>query len=322
MAFSGNEPWRGLGVSVSDDMTPIEMLKKANLDWHVHKVPIGRMIPEDFSDFEHGKTTKFRISVIDRQWSLVRTTDGTHFTIVGDTYKVRQNHEAIEAFVKFVKSAGMTMMALGSIREQKHIWALAKTGYSFDLGEDDVVESCVLMSSPHVLGQGMTIKHLDMRMIGVNTIVQQLRDDGKRVSIESLDETRAALTRGVAVSMSENFSEKARFLSSKRAQRDDVKEFIYRLVDTKSIKEHTKIEDAGRPAKKIYEVLDTQPGRSIRSVNGTWWGAFNAVLYTVDHVLSKDRDIALSNSWFGNRAALKIKALSRAMEYANRSPQI
>jgi len=37
--LSKGVPWHGLGVPVSDDMTPTEMMKAAGLDWKVKKVP-------------------------------------------------------------------------------------------------------------------------------------------------------------------------------------------------------------------------------------------------------------------------------------------
>jgi hypothetical protein len=35
---SAGKPWHGLGVPVSDDMTPQQMMEVAGLDWEVEKV--------------------------------------------------------------------------------------------------------------------------------------------------------------------------------------------------------------------------------------------------------------------------------------------
>ena len=40
MAYAGETPWHGLGELVSNDLTPAQMLKKANLDWQVEKRPM------------------------------------------------------------------------------------------------------------------------------------------------------------------------------------------------------------------------------------------------------------------------------------------
>ena len=38
MAYAGELPWHGLGVEVSNDLTPLQMMEKAELDWEVEKV--------------------------------------------------------------------------------------------------------------------------------------------------------------------------------------------------------------------------------------------------------------------------------------------
>ena len=37
MAYAGEVPWHGLGVKVSNDLTPVQMMDKAGLDWAVSK---------------------------------------------------------------------------------------------------------------------------------------------------------------------------------------------------------------------------------------------------------------------------------------------
>ena len=38
MAYAGEVPWHGLGVPVSNDLTPAQMMQKAGLDWTVNEV--------------------------------------------------------------------------------------------------------------------------------------------------------------------------------------------------------------------------------------------------------------------------------------------
>ena len=37
MAYAGETPWHGLGVKVSNDLTPEQMMDKAGLNWAVRK---------------------------------------------------------------------------------------------------------------------------------------------------------------------------------------------------------------------------------------------------------------------------------------------
>ena len=38
MAYAGEVPWHGLGVPVSNDLTPEQMMVKAGVDWTVAEV--------------------------------------------------------------------------------------------------------------------------------------------------------------------------------------------------------------------------------------------------------------------------------------------
>jgi hypothetical protein len=116
----------------------------------------------------------------------------------------------------------------------------------------------------------------------------------------------------------EDFEERAKFLASKKAKRSEVRHFMVRLFDPKR-KPTIKLEEATRPVKLAYGAIDDQPGALMESMSGTWWGALGAVAYTIDHLLGRNRDLALSNAWFGGKAAIKTKAIALATEYAKQS---
>jgi len=62
-------------------------------------------------------------------------------------------------------------------------------------------------------------------------------------------------------------------------------------------------------------VMDTQPGAELGA--GTWWQAMNAVTYLTDHELGRSADTRLNSAWFGINQARKLKAVNKAVEYAN-----
>ena len=69
MAYAGEVPWHGLGVPVSNDLTPVEMMEKAGVDWKVRELP-------SYVDFD-GK------SIATGEKSLVRESDLRVLTNVG-----------------------------------------------------------------------------------------------------------------------------------------------------------------------------------------------------------------------------------------------
>ncbi len=49
-------------------------------------------------------------------------------------------------------------------------------------------------------------------------------------------------------------------------------------------------------AKKAFDMIHTQPGSGF--AEGTWWQAFNAILFMVDHIVGSE-DNRLYSAWYG-----------------------
>ena len=96
MAYAGEVPWHGLGVKVSDDLTPQEMMKVAGLDWSVDRHPITTLVDGEEITIEGKK-------------ALVRSSDNKVLDVVGDQWIPVQNADAFEFFDEYVKAGGMTM---------------------------------------------------------------------------------------------------------------------------------------------------------------------------------------------------------------------
>ena len=80
MAYAGSKPWHGLGVEVSNDLTPAQIMMKAGLNWSVEKENLVTA---------SGKA-------VGGKQALVRSSDGSILDIVGDDWNPVQNTEAFE----------------------------------------------------------------------------------------------------------------------------------------------------------------------------------------------------------------------------------
>jgi hypothetical protein len=67
-------------------------------------------------------------------------------------------------------------------------------------------------------------------------------------------------------------------------------------------------------ANRAVSILETQPGAKF--AEGTWWQPFNAVTYITDHVIGRSADTRLTSAWYGPNRSLKLKALEKAVEFA------
>lgn len=308
MAYAGQVPWHGLGVPVSNDLTPTQMMQKAELDWKVREV-------ESFIEFDGKKMPT-------GQKSLVRETDGKILTNVGENWKPVQNEQAFEFFHEYVMAGDMEMHTAGSLKGGQMVWALAKINNTMDFFKGDQVDSYLLFSNPHQYGKTIDIRFTPIRVVCNNTLTLSLDQKteqsvrvGHRVDFDASTVKRAL---GIASEKMGVYGEMAKFLGNKRFTEDSYIEYLNtvfpRTSDKRVQDKQLSAETLSRNAKLAYDVLDTQPGAEY--ARGTWWQAFNSVTYITDHVQGRNADNRLYSSWFGGNQLRKRDALQTAIEFA------
>ena len=308
MAYAGEVPWHKLGVPVSNDLTPVQMMDKAGLNWKVREV-------ESFIEFD-GK----RIAT--GQKSLVRETDGKILTNVGADWNPVQNETAFEFFNDFVMSGEMEMHTAGSLKGGQMVWALAKVGESFELFGDDKIDSYLLFSNPHQYGKSIDVRFTPIRVVCNNTLTFSLsskKDNSVKVGHRTqFDPESVKESLGVAKSQLNTYKDMAEFLGSKRFTTDSLIEYYNtvfpRTADKRVQGKALSVETLSRNAKLAYDALEQQPGS--KYAEGSWWQAFNSVTYITDHVQGRNADNRLYSSWYGPNQSRKANALKSAVEYA------
>jgi phage/plasmid-like protein (TIGR03299 family) len=318
MAYANEVPWHGLGVQVSDNLTPAEMLGAAGLDWKVdrkalwidgHENPVGS------------------------HFALVRDLDDKVLGICGQDYQPTQNAEVFDFFDKFCKAGDMKMETAGSLSGGKRVWGLAKINGGFMLGGKDEVEGYILLDNPHIWGRSLQILFTPIRVVCNNTLTAALRNNTNQENTFRMSHDRAfddeikqqaAEKVGLAMKALDVFKDKAEFLAKKRAKDQQVLEFFSKLVNPDLYKAAQDLSedgtvsraDLGRTVNRLFDLVATQPGADLKTSQGTWWGAFNAVTYYYDHVAGTDQDKRLTSAWFGSAATRKRQALDLAVEFA------
>ena len=309
MAYAGELPWHGLGVPVSNDLTSIQMMQKAGVDWTVQEC-------ESFVDF-NGE----RIST--GQKALVRSTDGRVLTNVGKDWNPVQNEQAFEFFSEYVLAGDMEMHTAGSLKNGQMVWALAKVKNSFDLFGGDQVDSYLLFSNPHQYGKSIDVRFTPIRVVCNNTLSLSLDMQadrsvkiGHRVEFNS-SEVKEAL--GIANEKLATYREMAEYLGGKRFSMDKLIEYyntVYpRTSDKRVVDKKLTVDTLSRNAKACLDVLETQPGAEF--AEGSWWQAYNSVTYITDHVQGRSADNRMHSAWFGVNQTRKRTALATALEFAD-----
>ena len=318
MAYANEVPWHGLGVQVSDNLTPDQMLEAAGLDWKVEKKALV------VDELDHTLTSHF---------AMVRDSDQKILGICGQEYQPTQNHDVFEFFDKFCKAGDMKMETAGSLHGGKRVWGLAKINGGFMLGGKDEVEGYILLDNPHIWGRSLQILFTPIRVVCNNTLTAALRNNTNQENTFRMSHDRAfddqikqqaAEKVGLAMKALDVFKDKAEFLAQKRAKDQKVLEFFSKLVNpdlfqtAQEMSEDGTVNraDLGRTVNRLMDIVHTQPGADLKTSAGTWWGAFNAVTYYYDHVAGTDQDKRLTSAWFGSAATRKRQALDLAVEFA------
>ena len=308
MAYSGSVPWHGLGVPVSNDLTPAQMMKKAGLDWTVEQidsyVTVGdKKIPTGMK-------------------ALVRSSDNKVLTNIGQVWNPVQNEDAFNFFSEYVLKGDMEMHTAGSLKGGQLVWALAKVKESFDLFGGDTVESYLLFSNPHKYGFSIDVRFTPIRVVCNNTLSLSLEAKAER-SVKvghrtefNADEVKKAL--GIASAKLSQYKEMAEFLGSKRYNIDNLIEYYNtvfpRTADKRVQNQELSVETLSKNAKAAFDAIELQPGA--KYAEGSWWQAFNSVTYVTDHLQGRNPDNRLYSSWFGGNQIRKRDALKTALEFA------
>ena len=308
MAYAGQVPWHGLGVPVSNDLTPVQMMEKAGLDWKVQEV-------ETFIEYNNKKMAT-------GQKALVRETDGRILTTVGENWNPVQNETAFEFFSDFVMSGDMEMNTAGSLRDGQMVWALAKVKDSFELFGGDKVDSYLLFSNPHSYGKSIDIRFTPIRVVCNNTLslsLDMVAERSVRVGHRTqFDASEVKKALGIASNKLKTYKEMAEFLGSKRYNIDTLiqyyNEVFPRSTDKRVQNQPLSIETLSKNAKACYDVIETQPGA--KYAEGSWWQAFNSYTFVTDHFQGRNADNRLYSSWFGGNQLKKRNALQTALKFA------
>ncbi len=306
MAYAGEVPWHGLGERVPADLSPVQMMQKAGVDWKVQKVPAFANIGEN------------RVNV---GWSaLVRETDNQILSVVSNDWEPVQNSEAFQFFHEYCQAGDMEMHTAGSLKNGQIVWVLAKVKESFELFKGDVVESFLLFTNPHKFGQSIDVRFTPIRVVCNNTLTLSLNQNVDRMVKKShrtvFDPAVVKEQLGIATHKLAQYKEMAEFLGSKRYTEDTLKEYFNKVFPVNVIDKDkgSQRKEISKSASKALEVVNTQPGAEF--AEGSWWQAFNTVTYLTDHVIGRSADNRLSSAWFGPNKNLKVKALETAVEYA------
>lgn len=282
--------------------SPAEFLDKTGLNWTVAKKALqvagGKVVPG--------------------LYGIVRSDNGNVLGTCSAKYKPVNNIDKIAPLVEFLGGA----IAGGVIDGGSKMFAQFKGLQPFSVGNDDEIAPYITLVGRHdadgadLWGSCFTrIVCLNTFMAAAKAIGKQADDEekaykhkhGKFFTTYTIEQIKEILAQGNRQGV--EFKQSAEFLASKRITDNSMLQYFAGLFqpDLKAVNEQSAF---NLNMRRIQESFATQPGKELSS--GSWWTAFNAVTYHVDHVAGRDGKNVLT----GPAANLKTKAFQTAIEYA------
>ena len=341
------KPWAGFRTADHRGSGFNEMLRQVDLGSPTLKVPLFipdiqyfSPNPSDWPDEPRG----FR-RITDHAM-LVSAKDGEPLKVVSDQWKPLQNFEALSRFCEnfkmvpdrweplhnfetlsrfcedFPESDGMQIEAVGTLDKGSLAWALIRTPVIDQVAEDDWILGYLLARSSQKYGTGTIFEGLAVRVATWTTYSLKYRVPIARLP-QRYDRDKTSDHLNKLKGLLSEFAEKAHFLNAKLCSPETLRDYLSHWMPVTGKERRGLSENAEYALKFLEEEHNIARSRHSHPHHKTsWWKAWNAYAYMVDHTFSRDDETRLYNAWIGLMRTKKRKAFDMAVEKAENSPPI
>jgi len=303
-------PWHGLGKIIHDVPTIAEGIKLAGLDWRVEQKPVFTLTPD--GDY----------TLIPDKAALVRNDDSTTLAVLSPRYKALQNSEAFDFFQPFIDNKLASLETAGALQEGRKIWVLAKLNKApIEIKGNDIVEKFVLLSNSHDGSTAVRVGFTPIRVVCANTLAMShnAKDSqlmrvfhGSKVkeNVEMLRDTINAIDASF-----EATEEQMKILARRQVGKEELKKYIKVVFKiSEDLEDGRKKINAEKLEERITQLFDVSAGA--QEAGHTYWGAYNAVNYYLNHEYGRSQDGRLDSIWFGYNSRVNASAFAEAVRAA------
>lgn len=326
MAYANERPWHGLGQHVTSKVNAKGMIQAAKLDWTVEKRPArGASIvwpdPEDAMLFDGMKPNPEQVRY--SRYEIVRmpslaTEEEIVLGIVSSRYEPLQNEDAFGFFDPIVDGKIATFETAGALGDGERIWVMAKMPDEIEVVRGDNCQKYLLLSNTHS-GQGAVIvKFTSIRVVCQNTLMLAL-DDGQQAFRVRHTKNMTSRLGEVAelIAAANRVYERAATLFKLMAQHELNSRALGTYLNLVFPQSTSQKEKGIEPERwiRIRALLEMQEDLLMKGVRGTLWAAYNAITHFEDYRIGAKESNAdrLNRVWFGDGAAVKLRALEKAI---------
>lgn len=304
MAYAGAVPWHGLGNKLEEHQ-PLEVwAKQAGMDWAIKEAPVQFAVDGGSLVYPDQKV-------------LFRSDTNAPLSVVSNRYQVVQPAQVLEFYRDLSEISGFEMETAGVLKGGKTIWALARTGQSIAIKDNDVTNGYVLLATACDGTLATTAQFTSIRVVCNNTLAIALSEGACAVKVRhntAFNPQAVKAKLGISVSFWDRFSYSLKTMAERKVKTTEA--FSY-FMDVFAAPAGSAPGLTNERAMNVAMALYEGKGRGseLGSAKGTAFGLLNSVTEFVDHEKrARSADYRLDSAWFGQGAALKQKALDRALE--------
>lgn len=306
MAYVAEEPWHGLGNRLPANRPLEDWLIAAGMNWQLRESEVLYSVADKGVNLRPCEDSKV----------LFRSDTLAPLSVVSKRYNVVQPSEVLEFYRDLVSAGGFELETAGVLKGGRKLWALAKTGQETTLKGNDKVKAYLLLATSCDGTLATTAQFTSVRVVCNNTLQLAVNDRGGAVKVPhstKFDPIAVKRELGLGLSAWDEFMSSIHVLSERKVNKFEAMNY---LVDVLGDKDVPLSDQTNQKAlQSVYALFSGEgKGSALASADSTAWGLLNAVTEYVDHSRrARSQDYRLDSAWFGQGAAIKGRALERAL---------
>jgi len=301
-------PWHGLGQTVNPGASVEEWRKAGGLDWDAVRTEVIFNGQNDEYAFWPDKHV------------LYRSDTGKPLSVVSKDYQTVQPGQILGFFKELADKGDFQIETVGSLKEGRRIWALARVGKNAPV-QDDFIAPYLMLATSYDGSMATVATPTAIRVVCNNTLQRVLvnNNGSHQVTIPhsamfNPDSVRLEL--GIALTSWDEFTIKANNLAGRKITDAEMDAYLLDIIESPYGKTYTA--EQVRNSKGYQRILGLFKGGQLGSgqdaINGTAWGLLQATTQFIDHEQGRLPDNRLDKAWFGVGAKFKEKAMKKVME--------
>lgn len=304
-------PWGGVLEQVDPKTDLNKMLEKAGLNWDVEQYPAYAAI--DGKRVDIGKK------------ALVRTDTNEVLTVTGPNWKPTQNRDFVNFFREFVDAGKAEIERLGSLRNGKMIFCVAKLNTGFEVTKGDQVDGYIHAFAPHELGKAIVFRTTSQRLACFNQLVPWRKGTAGQYTqthMHEFNQEEALNVMNLARDDIDSMGNQMRILQGQKVSNKDA----FRLF----AKWFQKLDPKHEDYKEVLKALENDPANQNKNLKnvlwayekapgacpGNAWGVMNAVTYWADHMAGREKEARAWRATFGHTAKVKERVQGELIQMA------